>query len=397
MARGSKLLLGLVAVAAAGGIAYRSLGPERMAGLVGIRPPAAAPARAAPAVPVTADRAREGDVPIVLAAIGTVQAYNTVTVRARVDGLLERVAFTEGQDVRAGDVLAQIDARPFQAALDGAEAARAKDEAQLANARRDLQRVTDLKEYASKQNVDTQRTLVAGLEATLLGDRAAVENARVQLGYTTITAPINGRTGARLVDAGNMVRASEGTGLLVITQVQPITVGFTLPQEALDALGQAQARGLVPVEAYLRDDATRLGSGALTLIDNQIDPATGTIRLKATFANENRRLWPGQFVNVRVQTGVRVGAVTVPARAVQRGAAGTYAYVVRPDATVEQRAVRLGQVRDGAALIESGLKPGETVVTDGQYKLRPGTRVETGAPAQAREERPAPLPAARNG
>lgn len=337
------------------------------------QPSANAPA----AIPVVSDTARQADVPIVLSTIGTVQAFNTVTVRARVDGQLEKVALTEGQDVKAGDVLAQIDPRPFQAALEQAQAAKARDEAQLANAKRDLQRFTDLKEFASRQSVDTQNALVAQLGAALQGDQAAIDNAQVQLGYTKITAPLSGRTGARLVDQGNMVRASEGTGLLVITQLQPISVIFTLPQDVLDQVSAAMARGHVPVEAYKRDDSTKLATGTLALIDNQIDVTTGTMRLKATFPNQDRKLWPGQFVNIRVQVDMRPKAVTVPAQVMQRGAKGMFAYVIKPDLVVEPRPITVGQTREGTAIIESGLTAGETVVLDGQYKLKPGAKVST--------------------
>jgi multidrug efflux system membrane fusion protein len=322
----------------------------------------------------------EQDFPVYRTAIGTVQAYNTVTMRARVDGELQRVAFKEGQDVKAGDLLAVIDPRPFETALAQAEAAKTKDEAQLANAQRDLQRVVELRDFASKQSVDTQRTLVTQLQATIQADQAAVDNAKVQLSYTTITAPLSGRAGARLVDQGNMVRATEGTGLLVITQLQPIFITFTVPQDWLDEIVAAEARGSVKVDALKRDDVTKIATGVLSLIDNQIDTATGTIRLKATFANEDQRLWPGQFVNLRVQTNFRPKALVVPAQAVQRGAQSPYAYIVKPDQTVEARPVKLGPSEAGLTVIESGLRLGETVVIDGQFKLRPGARVDVVGP-----------------
>ncbi len=327
------------------------------------------------AIPVIEGAATLQDFPIYRAGIGTVQAYNTVTIRARVDGTLQKVLFTEGQDVKAGDVLAEIDPRPFQAVLDQATAAKTKDEAQLTNAKRDLKRFVDLRDFATKQSVDTQNTLIDQLAAMVQGDQAAIENATVQLGYTTIASPITGRTGARLIDAGNMIHASEGLSLLTVTQIEPIFVTFTLPQEVLDEVLMAQKRGEVAVEAYKRDDATKLASGMLTLVDNQIDTATGTLRFKATFANKDRRLWPGQFVNVRVVTEIRPQAVVIPSQVVQRGPEGSYAYVVKTDKTVEMRPIKPGATGNGMTLVEAGLTAGENVVVDGQLKLQPGSKV----------------------
>jgi membrane fusion protein, multidrug efflux system len=329
----------------------------------------------APAVPVTVATAKSRDFPIYKSAIATVQAYNAVTIRARVDGTLQQVLFKEGQDVKAGDVLAMIDPRPLQAALDQAIAIKAKDEAQLANAKRDLQRFIDLRQFETRQRVDTQRALVDQLQATIEGDKAAIENATVQLSYTKIVSPIDGRTGARLVDAGNMIHASEGTALLMVTQIEPIFVTFTLPQEVLGELFAAQKKGDVVVEAYSRDDASKIAAGILSLIDNQIDTTTGTIRIKATFANSDRRLWPGEFVNVRIVTEVRRQAVVVPAHAVQRGPKGLYVYAVRPDQTVEIRPVQIGMTSAGTTLIEKGLAAGEEIVIDGQYKLKAGVKI----------------------
>ena len=362
---------GLAVIVVGGGaaFAYASLGH---------RDASQGTAKAAAPVPVVAGRVATRDFAVFQTTIGTVQAYNSVLVRARVDGQLDKVDFTEGQDVNAGDVLAVIDQRPFAAALEQAEAIKAKDVAQLANAQRDLQRYVDLRDFASKQSLDTQRALVAQLTATLQGDQAAIDNAKVQLGYTTIRAPISGRAGARLVDEGNMVRSSEGTGLLSINQVKPIFVIFTLPQDALDDVLAARRRGAVRVDAYKRDDKTAIDSGTMTLIDNQIDPATGTIRFKAAFANDATRLWPGQFVNVHVMTEMRKDVVVVPTQVVQRGPAGMFAYVIRSDRTIEQRPVTVGPDRNGLTIIETGLKPDETVVVDGQYKLRPNVKVDVG-------------------
>jgi multidrug efflux system membrane fusion protein len=331
---------------------------------------------ATPPVPVVVGNVTSEDFPVTYDGIGTVQAFNTVIIRARVDGTLQEVRFKEGQDVKAGDVLAVIDPRPFQAALDQAVANKAKDEAQLANAKLDLKRFVDLRDFASKQSVDTQGTMVAQLQAAVKSDEAMIENATVQLGYTTITSPINGRTGVRLVDAGNMIHAAEGAALLVVTQVEPIFVTFTLPQDTLDAIAAAQAKGSVFVEAHERDAETLLATGQLSVIDNQIDTTTGTIRLKATFANKDRRLWPGAFVNVRVVTQVIHDATVVPSQAVQRGPTDLFVYVVKPDRSVEMRPITAAGTEAGMTHIEKGLAAGETIVLDGQYKLQPGTKVE---------------------
>jgi multidrug efflux system membrane fusion protein len=339
---------------------------------------AAATTASDPAVPVVSDAAMSQDVPIYLTGIGAVQAFNTVTIRSRVDGQLDKVAFTEGQDVKAGDLLAQIDPRPLQAQLEQAEAQKVSHEAQLADAKLDLERFSNLEKRgaATGQSVDTQRALVAQLEANIQADQAAIDNARVQLGYTTITAPISGRTGMRLVDQGNIVHATDQTGLVVLTQIEPISLVFTLPEDALPDVAHSMAKGPLKVLAFSRDNKTELGDGTLALIDNQIDQTTGTIRLKATFPNKDHTLWPGQFVNARLYLAVRHDGITVPAAVVQRGPQGTYAYVIKPDSTVELRPIAVAQLRDGIALIDTGLSAGERVVVDGQYKLRPGARVD---------------------
>lgn len=337
----------------------------------------AAPPAADPPVPVAADAVLAQDVPIYLTGIGTVQAFNTVTIRTRVDGQIDKIAFVEGQDVKAGDLLAQIDPRPLQAQLEQAQAQKTSHEAQLADAKIDLQRFSNLAQRgaATVQSVDTQKALVAELEANIQADQAAIDSARVQLGYTTITAPISGRTGIRLVDQGNIVHATDQTGLVVLTQIEPISLVFSLPEDALPDVARAMSQGALKVAAYSRDDKTQLAEGTLALIDNQIDQTTGTIRLKATFANKDHALWPGQFVNVRLYLAVRHDGLTVAASVVQRGPQGTYAYVVKPDSTVEMRPIGVVQLRDGIALIDTGLSAGEQVVVDGQYKLRPGARV----------------------
>src|SRR5215472_11905582 len=308
-----------------------------------------APPRPAAVIPVTTTLVQRQDVPVFLSGIGAIQAFNIVTVKTRVDGHLDRVAFVEGQEVNEGDVLAQIDPRPFQAQLAQAQAAKARNEALLANARLDYQRSATLatREYATRQTVDTQRALVMQLEAAVQGDQAAIDNATVQLGYTTIVSPIRGRTGIRLVDRGNIVRATDANGLVIITQIQPISVVFGLPQDALGEVTRELSQGPLKVLAYNRDGTTRLGEGILALIDNQVDTATGTIRFKAKFDNSDNALWPGQFVNARLLLRVRRDVLTVPAQVVQRGPNGAFAYVVKPDQSVEQRPVKVGY-RGGA-------------------------------------------------
>jgi multidrug efflux system membrane fusion protein len=329
-----------------------------------------------PAVPVEATAARRSDVPVYLTGLGTVQALNTVTVKSRVDGQLQTVSYQEGQHVDAGQTLAQIDPRPFQAALDQAKATKAKDEAQLANAQLDLQRFQNLHQYATAQSVDTQKALILQLQAQIEGDQAAIDNAATQLSYTTITSPLNGRTGIRLVDQGNIVHATDTGGLVVITQLHPITVIFTLPEENLPEISAAMAKGPLTVFADTRGDDKPLDQGTLQLVDNQIDQATGTIRLKATFPNKSDQLWPGQFVDVRLLLRTQANVVTVPAAAVQHGPDGLYVYAVKPDGTAEIRPVGVGQIANGTAVIESGLAAGDSIVTAGQYRLQPGTRVQ---------------------
>jgi len=343
----------------------------------------------APVIAVRATRVQRQNVPIFLSGIGTVQAFNIVTVKARVDGHLDQVAFVEGQVVTEGDALAQIDPRPFRAQLAQARAARARDEAMLANARLDLERTSTLatREYATRQTLDTQRALVLQLEAAIQGDQATIDSANVQLGYTTISSPISGRTGMRLVDKGNIVRATDTNGLVVITQVQPISVVFALPQDVLGDITKAMSAGPLEVLAYNRDGTSRLDDGVLTVVDNQVDAATGTIRLKATFDNRNNALWPGQFVNTRLLLTVRNDVATVPTQVVQTGPNGIFVYVVKPDQSVEQRPIEAGYSRDGVTVVEKGLAFDELVVLDGQYKLRPGTRVQVapaGEPSQAK-------------
>jgi multidrug efflux system membrane fusion protein len=335
-------------------------------------------AQAAPPVPVLSGQVIARDVPLNLTGIGTVQAYNTVTIRARVDGELINVAFVEGSDVKKGDVLAQIDPRPFQAALDNALATLAKDQAALNNAKRDLVRYQDTagKGYSSRQQFDTQGMTVDSAVAQILADNATIENARVQLGYTTITSPLDGVTGIRLIDQGNIIHAADTTGLVVVTQLQPISAIFTLPQTELPQITAARAKGTLRVVALDGDGVTELDQGTLALIDNQIDPTTGTIKLKASFPNDRRTLWPGQFVNVRLQVGAVHDGLTVASRVIQRGPKGFFAFVIKPDNTVEMRPVETGQDDRGQILVTKGLNAGERVVVDGQLRLQPGTHVQ---------------------
>ncbi len=333
-------------------------------------------------VPVTAGTVAKADMPIVLEALGTVQPSNMVTVKSRVDGQILASDFKEGQNVKAGTVLFQIDPRPFEAALAEAEANKQKNEASLASAQSDLVRSGQLvtQGYKSVQTHEQTKARVAELQAAIKGDEAKIATARLNLSYATIKAPIDGRLGARLVDAGNMVRASEAAALVTIAQVRPIDVSFTVPQENQNKVREKQAREPLTVQAIGEDGKTRLSTGKLTLIDNQIDQTTGTLKLKASFANEDERLWPGLFVNVRLIVNMRRGVPTVPAQTVQDGPNGTYAYVIKDDNTVERRAVEVAAVQDGVAVITKGLAPGEKIVVEGQYRLTNGSRVRLAAP-----------------
>jgi multidrug efflux system membrane fusion protein len=329
------------------------------------------------AIPVTAVTATASDVPIYLEGLGTVRATNTVTVRSRVDGQLVDVAFKEGQTVAKGDVLAEIDPRPFKAQVETAAGNLARDQANLENARRDLARYQELAKsgYAAQQRVDTQAATVNALAASVRADEGALRNARVQLGYTTIKAPIDGRTGIRQIDAGNIIHATDPNGLVVITQVQPITAVFTIPQKDLAQVLAAGDPTTLKVTALNSERTAALDHGTLELIDNTIDQTTGTVRLKATFPNAKNTLWPGEFVNVQLQTGTAHGGVTIPSRAVQRGPNGPYIYVVKADDTVEMRSLAQGQEHDGRTLVTKGLAAGERVVTDGTLSLTTGVKV----------------------
>jgi membrane fusion protein, multidrug efflux system len=335
--------------------------------------------KAVPSVPATVGIAQRKDIPVYLNGLGTVQAFNTVTVNTRVDGQLEQADFKEGQDVKAGDVLAQIDPRPFQAALDLAKATKAKDQAQLENAKLDLQRYQKGGPLANtQQQIDTQAALVKQLEATVQADQANIEAAQVQLDYTTIKAPLSGRTGIALVDQGNIVHAASTTGLVVITQLQPIYVQFTLPQDQLQEVMQQMRASKTPLQviAQGRDDQRQLATGTLAFVDNQIDVSTGSVRLRATFPNESYALWPGQYVNVRLLLKTLPQVVTVPSTAVQRGPSGMYVYVVKPDSTVAMQPITVEQMSGGTSVVEKGLASGTRIVVAGQYRLQPGTRIQ---------------------
>lgn len=343
-----------------------------------LRGPAAPAAAAQAPVPVATALAQRQDVARYLTGVGTVTAAASVTVKARVDGQLDSVGFVEGQDVKAGQVLANIDPRALQAQLAQSQAQRARDQATLANARLDLQRYVRLQreDAATQQTLDAQRALVAQLEAATQTDDAQISYAKVQLDYTRIAAPIAGRVGARLVDPGNIVHAADAGGLVVINQIDPITVLFSLPEDAVPAINAAMDRGeTLPVVAYARESNGPLETGSLVLLNNQIDTATGTVQLKGRFDNPRHRLWPGQYVNARLVLDAHESALTVPAAAVQRGQNGTYVYAVDASGVAQPRPVAVERLQDGLAIIRQGLAEGQRVVVDGQYKLKPGSTV----------------------
>jgi multidrug efflux system membrane fusion protein len=330
-----------------------------------------------PAVPVVAEKVLVSDVPMVMSGIGTVEAYNVVNVKAQVTGTIEQIGFVEGQTVHPGSLIAQLDPRPYQAALQQAEANLARDQANLSNTQTDLARYVPLAKlgYAAAQQVADQTSAVNQLQATVLSDKGAIFNAQAQLSYTTITSPIDGVTGIRGVDIGNILQPGSTTPIVTITQIQPISIQFTLPQKDVPAVQEAMAKGTLKTIAYGQDDRTELGQGTLLLVDNTINSSSGTVQLKATFPNANRALWPGEFVNVQLTVAVRHDGISVPLSALQQGQSGNLVYVVQPDGLVQQRPVSVAQTLDGRALIERGLTAGDTVVIAGQYRLSNGVRV----------------------
>ena len=367
------LAAGLLAILAAGG-ALLAFDSREAARAEGPPPPA-------PGVPVQLVEAAAADVPVTLEGLGNVQAYNTVTLRARVDGQLQEVLFTEGQAVHVGDVLARIDPRPYQASLDQAVARKATDQAQLADAQLNLRRYAELAQssFASRQQVDTSRAQVAQFQAQVEGDQAQIESAQTQLGYTTIASPIDGVTGIRLVDAGNIVHAADAGGIVVLTQVRPIAVIFTLPAARLPEVRAAMRGGALTVRALDRARPQPLAEGRLALVDNQIDQATGSVRLKAIFDNADDALWPGQFVSTQLLVGVARGVPTLPSSAIQRGPEGSFVYAVQPDQTVRVQPVEVERYASGRAVLAKPLEPGLKVVASGQSRLAPGAKVTAAA------------------
>jgi membrane fusion protein, multidrug efflux system len=341
------------------------------------RQPAVAAAPVPAAVPVVAATVTGKNVPIYLRGIGTVIAYNTDVVRSQIQGQIVQIAFTEGQTVKAGDLLAQIDPRPYQAQIEQFTANRNRDQAQLTNAEANLSRYTKLgdKGYATPQLIETQKAQVAQLQAAVQADQAQIDGANVQLSYTRLTSAIPGITGVRQIDIGNVIHPTDPNGLVVITQIEPISLLFTLPQTDLPAIQEQQAKGPLKVIAYSQDNKIKLDEGRLLLVNNEIAGTTGTIQLKAEFPNPEHRLWPGQLVNARLLMETRKDALTVAGSAVQQGPNGSYVYVVTPDQTAALRPVHVAQISDGQALIDQGLKAGDVVVVDGQYRLKEGSRV----------------------
>jgi membrane fusion protein, multidrug efflux system len=359
----------LTAVLAAGGLYFMYAHPfEKVA---------AAPTP--PKVPIVAATVAQHDVPIYLSGVGTVIAYNTDVVRAQIQGQIISINFTEGQTVHAGDLLAQIDPRPYQALIDQYTGNLERDQAQLINAQANLTRYTTLGEkgWATPQLLETQKAQVGQLQAAIKADQALIDAAKVQLSFTRLTSPIDGVVGIRQIDVGNIISPSTANGLVVVTQLDPISLIFTLPETVLSQIQQQQQKTKTPlaVLAYTQDDTALLAQGVLGLVNNEILQTTGSIQLKANFDNKSRRLWPGQLVNARLLVDTRQNGLTVPAGVVQQGPSGPYAYVVNPDDTVAIRPIKVAQISDGQALIDSGLKANEHVVVDGQYKLQPGVHI----------------------
>jgi multidrug efflux system membrane fusion protein len=337
-----------------------------------------------PSVPVGVATVKQRDFPVYLTGLGSVTAFNTVSLKTRIDGQITQVNFVEGQDVKEGELLIQIDPRPYQVALEQAQANLQRDEAQLTNAKVQYERMKALYDggVIAKQDLDTQEASFGQYEGTIAADKAAIDSAKLNLVYTRITSPINGRIGLRQVDIGNYVTAASGASMAVITQMHPIAIIFTLPEDQLQAVRERMQKGTLPVDVYSRDDQTKLSTGKLLTIDNQIDPTTGTVRFKAVFENPDNSLWPNQFVNVHLLLETRKDAITAPVSAIQRGPQGTFVYLVDNNNTVQVRPVQLALTQGNIVVIASGLQAGERVVTDGQEKLQEGSRVTPQAPAK---------------
>ncbi len=363
----------IAAVGTAGYFGWQRYGGEHAAQVDASR--RAAPAR--PAVPVKIAPVEKADFPVYLTGLGTVQGFNTVLVRTRVDGQINRIAFKEGQFVKEGDTLVEIDPRPFGAALDQAKAKKAQDEANLANANLDLQRFTKLGEFATRQQTDTQRSTVAQLTAQIAADDASISNAQTQLDYATVKAPISGIVGLRQVDVGNIVNAATQSGIVTIAQVEPIAVIFTAPEDQLPDIKAALAAAPPKTIALSTDGKRVLSTGTLALINNQVDTSSGTIRLKAVFDNKDHALWPGQSVSTRLLVKTLKDATVIPDDAVQHGTDGLYGYVVNPENKAELRKIKVSQSIDGRSVVDEGLSPGQQVITSGQFKVSPGTLVST--------------------
>jgi len=393
MRRKTAVRAGLLLVVLAGGGAF--------AFTHGFGSKTSAPKPSAPTpVPIVAGTVEQHDVPIYLTGVGTVVAYNTDVVRSQIQGRIVSINFTEGQAVHAGDLLAQIDPRPYQAQVDQYTANRDRDQAQLTNAKANLNRYTPLaqKGWATPQLLDTQKAQVAQLEAAVKSDEALIESANVQLSYTRLTSPIDGVTGIRQIDVGNIISPANTNGVVIVTQLEPISLIFTLPETVLPLIQQQQkTQEPLAVLAYSQDNTMRLAQGTLGLVNNEILQTTGSIQLKANFPNKAHKLWPGELINARLLLDTRHDGLTVPASVVQQGPKGAYAYVVNPDGSVAIRPIKVAQVSDGQALIDSGLTANEQVVVDGQYKLQPGTHVtilhgQAAEEAAAQSAQQAPIP-----
>lgn len=378
------VLLGLATIAGPA-VAQGAGAPAQAAGSA---PPATAPA--GPIVPVTVTKVQREDVPLWLRGLGTIQPFQSVQVRTRVDGVLQEVAVSEGQEVKKGDLLAVIDGRPYRALLDAAIARKKQDEAALENAKSDLVRYTALaqKEIASRQKLDAVTMQVNQLVAALAADQALIASAELNLSFCYITAPFDARIGLRTIDPGNVVRAAEATPLFNLVQIRPISATFTVPQDHLPAIQDAMAKGPLAVQAWSSDDKSMLETGTLLTVDNAIDPASGTIRLKATFANEKNRLWPGQFVNLRLHVSTDMAALVLPSAAIQHGPSGLYVYVVKPDSTVVRQDVDISRDDGRVVVVTKGLDEGQIVVRDGQSRLRSGSRVAANEPGRGNPAQP---------